>query len=76
MKKTQILELVEEVFNEISSEEEVAKVERALLGMAPSYKTMAIAVGKVLRDEYGKHTFKDFFSILKAELEKDENQAQ
>ena len=29
-----------------------------------SYKDFALAVGKILRDDYGKHTFKMFMDVL------------
>ena len=33
-----------------------------------SYKDFALAVGKILRDDYGKHTFKMFMDVLHKDL--------
>jgi hypothetical protein len=35
-----------------------------------SYVDFAIAVGKILREEYGTHLYKDFFKELNNELKK------
>ena len=33
-----------------------------------SYKDFALAVGKILRDEYGQHNFKPFMKVLHKDL--------
>ena len=33
-----------------------------------SYKDFALAIGKILRDDYGKHNFEPFMKVLHKDL--------
>ena len=57
--------------NESKKSEELAKsIDKAMIKIddSMSYKDFALAVGQILRDEYGQHNFMPFMEVLHKDL--------
>ena len=68
MKKVELFEeFHSDSINESKDSDALAKgINKAIIKIddSMSYKDFALAVGKVLRDDYGKHTFDMFMEVL------------
>jgi len=65
------LETYERFVNESQESDELSKgINKAIIAVddSLSYKDFALAVAKVLIDEYGDQNFKPFMDVLKKEL--------
>jgi hypothetical protein len=61
----------EEFINESKDSDSLATaIDKAIIKIDDSmgYKDFALAVGKVLREEYGKHNFDNFMNVLSKDL--------
>ena len=57
--------------NESKKSNDLAKaIDKAMIKIddSMSYKDFALAVGKILKDEYGSHTFDGFMEVLHNDL--------
>lgn len=57
--------------NESKESDALAKaIDKAMIKIddSMSYKDFALAVGKILKEEYGKHTFEGFMEVLHKDL--------
>jgi hypothetical protein len=80
MKKSQLFEIIDELLDEKSNGEEVDSLIKVLHEMDPTYRNLAVAVAKLLKGDYespdggdtgyGSHSYQDFISVLRTELEK------
>ena len=72
MKKlTRFEQFTNESLNESKKSEQLAKeINKAInkIDDSMSYGDFALAVGEILRDEYGRHNFKPFMEVLKNDL--------
>ncbi len=62
--------LIEARLNESKADLAAKAMDQAIAGVdeSLSYKDFALAVGKILKDEYGAHNFSPFMEVLHAEL--------
>ena len=62
--------LIEARLNESKADLAAKAIDQAIAGVdeSLSYKDFALAVGKILKDEYGAHNFGPFMEVLHAEL--------
>ena len=67
--------LIEARLNESKADLAAKAIDQAIAGVdeSLSYKDFALAVGKILKDEYGAHNFGPFMEVLHAELGMDES---
>ena len=57
--------------NESKKSDDLAKaIDKAMIKIddSMSYKDFALAVGKILKEEYGKHNFEGFMEVLHNDL--------
>ena len=65
------VKLFESFVNESKKSEKLAAaIDKSMIKIdeSMSYTDFALAVGQILRDEYGQHTFKGFMEVLKDDL--------
>ena len=62
--------LIDSRLNESKADLAAKAMDQAITGVdeSLSYKDFALAVGKILKDEYGAHNFDPFMEVLHAEL--------
>ena len=67
--------LIEARLNESKADLAAKAMDQAIAGVdeSLSYKDFALAVAKILKDEYGAHNFNPFMEVLHAELGMDES---
>lgn len=67
--------LIDLRLNESKADLAAKAMDQAIAGVdeSLSYKDFALAVGKILKDEYGAHNFDPFMEVLHAELGMDES---
>ncbi len=61
----------EEFINESKDSDKLAnEIEKAIIKIddSMSYEDFALAVGKILKDEYGSHNYKGFMEVLHKNL--------
>ena len=67
---TQLTRINKSVVESKESDALAKEIDKAMIKIddSMSYTDFALAVGKILKDEYGKHTFKGFMEVLHKDL--------
>lgn len=70
MKTIKLFEQFDKVNESKTSEKLAAAIDKSMIKIdeSMSYEDFALAVGQILRDEYGQHNFKPFMEVLKDDL--------